>query len=292
MKTNYALLILLVILGFLLQEKCLSQVPYVPTPESIVNEMLSVAKVTSSDVVYDLGCGDGRIVVIAAKKFGARGVGIDNNPARIRDSWANAKRNGLTYQVNFIEQDLFETNLRDATVVTLYLLTNINLKLRPKLFKELKPGTRVVSNSFSMDNWEPDSLIDIEGRNLYYWKIPANASGVWDVDAVGGEGNNKYTLYLEQVFQKLEGSLEVGGQKYYLMPSKVDGDILTFRVNKKSKDEKEIMVFTLNIKDDQMKGTVSTDQNDELVNFTAKRREGTMKPLDPKLAAYENKFKN
>jgi ubiquinone/menaquinone biosynthesis C-methylase UbiE len=208
MKTKYAAFILVAILGFLLQETCLSQVPYVPTPESIVNEMLNVAKVTSSDVVYDLGCGDGRIVVIAAKKFGARGVGIDNNPARIRDSWANAKRNGLTYQVNFIEQDLFETNLRDATVVTLYLLTNVNLKLRPKLFQELKPGTRVVSNSFSMDNWEPDSLIDIEGRNLYYWKIPANASGVWDVEAVGNEVKNKYTLYLDRYSRNLKDHLK------------------------------------------------------------------------------------
>ena len=120
-------------------------VPYVPTPEDVVEAMLKLANVTKNDVVYDLGCGDGRIVITAAQKYGARGVGVDINPERIQDSNANAKKAGVTDRVKFVQQDLFETDFREATVVMLYLLPDVNLRLRPKLLSELKPGTRIVS---------------------------------------------------------------------------------------------------------------------------------------------------
>ena len=151
-------------------------VPYVPTPQPVVDAMLKLAQVKKDDVVYDLGCGDGRIVVTAAKQFGARGVGVDIDPERIKDSNANAQKAGVTDQVKFVQSDLFKMDLKDATVVTLYLLPEINLKLRPKLFRELKPGTRVVSHVFDMGEWKPEKTIRMNADRehvLYFWTIPA-----------------------------------------------------------------------------------------------------------------------
>lgn len=146
-------------------------VPYVPTPPEVVEGMLKLAGVKSSDVVYDLGCGDGRIVVMAAEKFGARGVGIDINPERIREAEENAKRAGVTGRVRFLQGNLFDADIHEATVVTLYLLSSVNLKLRPKLIKELRPGARVVSNTFDMGDWKPDKEIEVNGRRIYLWTI-------------------------------------------------------------------------------------------------------------------------
>jgi len=145
---------------------------FVPTPDTVVQAMLDVANVTSSDVVYDLGCGDGRIVITAAKEYGARGIGIDIDPQRISEARANAEKAGVTDRVKFLEQDLFETDFHEATVVTLYLLPSLNVKLRPKLWKELKPGTRIVSHAFDMGDWKPEQEIDVDGRTVYLWTVP------------------------------------------------------------------------------------------------------------------------
>ncbi|HEY7913843.1 MAG TPA: class I SAM-dependent methyltransferase [Blastocatellia bacterium] len=150
-------------------------VPYVPTPHEVVAEMLRMANVTKNDVVYDLGCGDGRIVIAAAQKHGARGVGIDINPVRVQEAQENAKTAGVTDRVKFFTQDLFETDLSEASVVTLYLLPSVNLKLRPKLLKELKTGTRIVSHSFDMGDWKPDSAAEVDGRKIYYWVVSNDA---------------------------------------------------------------------------------------------------------------------
>jgi precorrin-6B methylase 2 len=147
-------------------------VPYVPTPEAVVEAMLKLGEVKQGDVLYDLGSGDGRIVITAAKQFGVRGTGIDITPERIAEANENAKRERVTDKVKFLNQDLFEANISDASVVTLYLLPSINLKLRPKLWKDLKPGTRVVSHSFDMGDWEPEKKIEVDGRYLYLWRIP------------------------------------------------------------------------------------------------------------------------
>ncbi|HEV2763660.1 MAG TPA: class I SAM-dependent methyltransferase [Pyrinomonadaceae bacterium] len=154
-------------------------VPYVPTPEPVVNEMLSLAKVSKGDVVYDLGCGDGRLVITAVKKFGARkGVGVDIDPVRVRESNENAQKAGVTDRVKFVEQDLFETDFSEATVVTLYLLPDVNLRLRPKLLKELKPGTRIVSHAFDMGDWKPEKVVTVEpgGQTIYFWTVPASGA--------------------------------------------------------------------------------------------------------------------
>ena len=145
---------------------------YVPTPEEVVDAMLQVAKVTKNDVVYDLGTGDGRIPVTAAKKYGARGVGIDIDPQRIKEANENVQKNGMGERVRIIQGDLFEANISEATVVTLYLLPSLNQKLMPKLMKDLKPGTRIVSHAFDMGDWKPEQELDVNGRKVYYWTIP------------------------------------------------------------------------------------------------------------------------
>ena len=147
-------------------------VPFVPTPEKVVERMLEVAKVGPNDVVYDLGSGDGRIVIAAAKKHGARGVGIDIDPERVQEARENARRAGVANRVEFRQGDLFEADIRDATVVTIYLLSGINMKLRPKLIAELKPGTRVVSHAFDMGDWKPDGSAKVGTSTVYYWVIP------------------------------------------------------------------------------------------------------------------------
>jgi len=145
---------------------------FVPTPNKVVERMLEMAKVGPKDVVYDLGCGDGRIVIHAAKQYGARAVGIDIDPDRIKEANANAKAAGVTGKVRFILGDLFETDISAATVVSLYLLTSLNLKLKPKLLAELKPGTRVVSHAFEMGDWKPEKEDHVDGSNVYLWRVP------------------------------------------------------------------------------------------------------------------------
>ena len=145
---------------------------FVPTPQEVVDAMLKVAKVTGSDVIYDLGSGDGRIPITAAKAYGARGIGIDIDPVRVEEANASARAAGVTDKVRFLNQDLFTTDISEATVVTLYLLPSLNLKLMPKLMKELKPGTRIVSHAFDMGDWKPEQTLSVDGRAIYYWTIP------------------------------------------------------------------------------------------------------------------------
>lgn len=145
---------------------------FVPTPEAVVEAMLQVAQVTKNDTVYDLGCGDGRIPVTAAKKYGAKGVCFDIDPVRIQEANANVAKNGVGHLVKVVHADLFEQDLSGATVVTLYLLPSLNVKLMPKLMRELKPGTRIVSHAFDMGDWKPEKELDVEGRKVYFWTIP------------------------------------------------------------------------------------------------------------------------
>jgi cyclopropane fatty-acyl-phospholipid synthase-like methyltransferase len=149
---------------------------FVPTPQEVVDAMLKLAKVTKNDVIYDLGSGDGRIPITAAKTYGARGVGIDIDPQRIKEATENLKTAGVGDRVKFLNQDLFTTDISEATVVTLYLLPSLNVKLIPKLNKELKPGTRVVSHAFDMSSdgteRKPKETLNVNGRTVYFWTIP------------------------------------------------------------------------------------------------------------------------
>ena len=150
-------------------------VPYVPTPEHVVAEMIRLAGITRHDVVYDLGSGDGRILITAARKSGARGVGIDINPQRIAESRANAKAANVQHRVKFVEGDLYYANIRPATVVTMYLLPTVNLKLRPKLLDQLAPGTRIVSHNYDLGAWKPQKTRKVGTHTIYVWVVPSEA---------------------------------------------------------------------------------------------------------------------
>lgn len=144
---------------------------FVPTPEDVIEEMFKLTKVGGKDVLYDLGSGDGRIPITAAKRFGTRGVGVDIDPQRIKEANENAQKAGVTDKVKFIHGDLFEMDLSPATVITLYLLPSLNVKLRPKLLK-LKPGTRIVSHEFDMGDWKPERTVKVGTRSVHFWTVP------------------------------------------------------------------------------------------------------------------------
>lgn len=265
---------------FFIQNVSFSQVPFVPTPYEVVEGMLKLADVGEDDIVYDLGCGDGRIVVTAAAKYGAHGLGVDNDPQRVKESMDNVESNGVKDKVEIRQENLFKTDLSKATVVTLYLLSDINVKLRPKLFDELRPGTRIVSNSFDMDEWEPDQINLVNGRTLYFWKIPANTSGRWEWVIPNGTSNENYTLTLNQKFQKVNGTLEVGKETYQIMNTKLDGDSLEFSILRNVGDKQVKHTFKGKAMENMFQGTLQRQDENELA-FSAKRKIGTMKPIDP-----------
>ena len=246
------------------------EVPYVPTPEEVVVEMLKMAGVTQNDIVYDLGCGDGRIVITAAKLFGARAVGVDNDPNLIRQSNENARKAGVTDRVKFIEQDLFETDIREATVVALYLLPELNLQLRPKLFRDLRPGSRVVTHEFDMGDWKPDNMAKVPKVKLYYhprvpyekdtyfyyWVIPANAEGIWRWTLSTSSGDRDYTLRLVQKFQEIQGTVQMEGQEAPIGAARLVGDELSFTLGEDGDKEKVAMSFKGRIDGDGIAGGI------------------------------------
>lgn len=184
-------------------------VPYVPTPQEVVNRMLEIAKVTGKDFVMDLGCGDGRMLVTAASKYGSRGFGVDLNPVRIKEATENAARAKVGDKVQFEVRNLFDTPIKDADVLTMYLLPSVNLQLRPRILDEMKPGSRIVSHAFNMGDWAPDLRENVDGREVYFWIVPAKLEGKWTIT----DGSAKIALDLKQSFQMLEGPAESGSQK-------------------------------------------------------------------------------
>jgi SAM-dependent methyltransferase len=183
------------------------EVPYVPTPEPLVEKMLDLADLTPADYLIDLGCGDGRIPVAAGRR-GARALGVDLDPLRLNQALAAARRADLQGRVSFRNQNLFRTPIHEATVVALYLLPAINLRLRPRLLTELAPGARVVSHAFDMGDWEPDAREEHDHRRIFLWHVPAVAGGSWEVN--GADGSYRL-LELEQSFQRVTGTLSGAG---------------------------------------------------------------------------------
>ena len=195
-------------------------VVWLPTPQELVDKMLDLAKVTASDYVIDLGSGDGRTVITAAKR-GARAMGIEYNPDMVEYSTRAAAKEGLAGKVRFMKADLFDTDFSDATVVTMYLLPDINLKLRPKIL-DLKPGTRVVSHAFNMGEWKPDRSVTVNGKTAYLWFVPAKVAGVWRLPQ--GE------LTFRQNFQAVTGTLKTGERTVPVSRGRLRGDRITFSV--------------------------------------------------------------
>jgi SAM-dependent methyltransferase len=245
------------------KEKPELDVPYEPTTYGIAAEMLKMANVTSRDMVYDLGCGDGRIVIMAAKERGAKGVGVDMDPDRIRESRENAERAGVTQLVSFFEQNLFETKLSDATVVMLYLWPEVNLKLRPILLKELKPGTRIVSHSHTMGEWEDDSTSTVEGHTLHFFVVPANVSGTWRW--VGPE-KQRGSLRLTQKFQRVKGSMTIGEEVYPIVNPSVSGETLRFSVEKNLSGTKDLLSFQGHISGETIEGRIVQGRNGRIAS--------------------------
>ena len=196
---------------------------WVPSPDDIVDRMLTMAQVTPNDLVIDLGSGDGKIAIAAAKKFGARSMGIEYNPEMVKLSQANSQAAGVATKATFRNADIFATDFSQATVVTMYLLPGLNMKLRPQLLS-MKPGTRIASHSFSMEDWEADEISSVDGRRAYFWVVPANVQGGWSVDA----GGQKSDVTLEQTFQKIHGTVGIATLQAGLREPKLRGFLISF----------------------------------------------------------------
>lgn len=230
-------------------------VPYVPTPNDVVEQMLELAHVGPGDYVIDLGSGDGRIVIAAVKR-GAVGHGVDLDPERIEEAMANAEEEGVTDRVMFQQGDIFETDFSNASVITLYLLSSVNEKLRPLLFENLSPGTRVVSHSFSMGDWQPDNEIRYANRTLYFWLIPAEAEGSWEWQ-VNGES---FTIDTEQTFQEVDVTARNGNRELTTEEAVLKGKRLNLILNDEETNTRYI--YSGVIEGDSINGTVQVHAED------------------------------
>ena len=259
-------------------------VPFEPSSTEIVEEMLKMAGVKGDDLVYDLGCGDGRVVITAAQKTGARGVGVDLDPQRIRESAENARKAGVDGRVKFFQQDLFQTDIHKATVVMLYLWPEVNLRLRPKLLRELKPGPRVVSHSHDMGDWAADQSTTVtNGHRLYSWMIPANVSGTWEWEKRGPkEDKERWLLSLQQSYQKVSGTLRTGTEEMSLKELELKGSGLRFVVEREIKGQIHKVHFEGRVKDHLLECTIEEMSGGKSVRHTwrAKRDPSTVIPWE------------
>ncbi|HWP34375.1 MAG TPA: methyltransferase domain-containing protein, partial [Thermodesulfobacteriota bacterium] len=241
-------------------------VPYVSTPQPVVEKMLEMARVTKDDVVYDLGSGDGRIVITAAKKYGARGVGVDIDPERIRESNENARKAGVEHLVRFVQQNLFDTDLREATVVTMYLLQAVNLRLRPRLLAQLDPGDRIVSHAFDLGDWRPDRTAEVEtgdGRRVYVyaWVVPANVGGDWELTFRDGDAERRLRLAFEQRFQRVRGQAQLDGRAVRVESVRLTGDRIAFAVRDDAGGRPRTLRFVGRVEGDRMVAAVPGERN-------------------------------
>ena len=238
-----------------------SDVPFVPTPPQVVDVMLGIAKVGPSDYVIDLGSGDGRIVIAAAKKYGARGLGVDIDGALVDTARREAQRQGVSDKASFANRNLFITDISDATVVTMYLFPRVVMQLRPRLLRELKPGTRIVSHEFALDEWQPDAKVTVPVPDkpygapyseVYLWIVPANASGKWRWRAPGAARDDEATL--EQTFQKLDGAGSVEGRPGRIIEGRVNGDEVRFAFRSGNQGS-AVYQFSGRLTGDELRGT-------------------------------------
>jgi SAM-dependent methyltransferase len=236
---------------------------WVPTPEELVERMLRMAQATPNDFVIDLGSGDGRIAIAAAKKFNARAMGIEYNPDMVEVSNRNAAKEGVAGKARFVKADIFESDFSQATIITMYLLPGLNLKLRPKLL-DMKPGTRIVSHQFNMDDWQPDEITNIDGRRAYFWLIPAKVAGTWRFQS----GSDGLDVTLEQKYQTLEGTVKLGTVNAGLRDAKLAGDKISFAFVDQGGVRRD---FTGKVSGNTMDGTMKLETGPES-RWTATKR--------------------
>jgi SAM-dependent methyltransferase len=242
---------------------------WVPTPQALVERMLDMAKLTPKDIHYDLGSGDGRTVIAAAKR-GARATGVEFNPEMVALSERAARREGVADKARFINGDIFKVDFTDATVVTLYLLPSLNLKLRPTLLR-MKPGTRIVSHAFSMDDWRPDQTDNVEGRTAYLWIVPASVEGTWRWEMAGG-GSRAYELALRQQYQQVDGLVRLDGKPGQVRNVKLHGDTIGFTINEPSGNNSTVSRdFTGRVNGNRMEGTVKLSNGAGETKWSASR---------------------
>jgi SAM-dependent methyltransferase len=256
-------------------------VPYVSTPHAIVDEMVRLADVKASDVVYDLGCGDGRLVIAAVKKTGCRGVGIDIDPERIKESRANARAAGVEDRLRFVEQNFFASDIREATVMLIYLFPDVNIRLRGKFLGEMKPGARLVSHAFDMGDWKPDNSASIGAQRVYYWVIPANATGRWKWNSPGGR-QSSFVLEMEQKYQQIRGALIQGDHQSILTDAKLTGDRISFRIEQDVSGRKIAREFSGTIGGNFITGTITSTEGPRVKNnrWKAMRDPSTLRPIE------------
>ncbi len=256
-------------------------VPYVATPYEIADEMVRLADVKSDDVVYDLGCGDGRLVIASVRKAGCRGVGIDIDPERIKESRQNAIIAGVQDRVRFVEQNFFDSDVREATVMLIYLFPDVNIKLRAKFLKEMKPGSRLVSHAFDMGDWKPDNTASIRTQRVYYWVIPANVTGTWTWNTPGSR-QAAYALEMEQKYQAIRGTIAREGNKTNLSDATLTGDRIAFKVTGNVRGRKITREFNGTIKGDSITGTITSADGPRVRNdrWKATRVPSTLRPIE------------
>lgn len=262
-------------------------VPFVPTPMEVVDEMLRLVDIKPGDLLYDLGCGDGRIVIAAAKRYGIKAIGIDIDPIRISESNKNAAEAGITDKVRFIEANLFDADFRDADVVTMYLLTSVNLRLRPKLLADLRPGTRLVSHSFDMGEWEADetSIVSTsynDERYVYFWIVPANVTGRWEWDVMDGNQSRRITFQAGQKFQEVSGTVTSGKWPLAVKDIKLTGDRISFKLDAESGGKMTSFLYEGRVQGHTMSGTARSGGGPKAAEFKwkATRDPRTVVPLD------------
>jgi SAM-dependent methyltransferase len=231
---------------------------YLPTPPAVVDRMLEMADVRSDDIVYDLGSGDGRIVIAAAKQRGARGTGVEIDPELIAESNKNAAEAGVADKVRFVQADLFTVDFHDATVVMLYLGRSLNIRLRDRILKELAPGTRVVSHAFDMGAWKPDEHAVVEERDIFSWIVPADVAGTWRWVEGAGRDSRPMELVMQQSFQRVSGGLRPPGAPLPIRDGALSGERLTFTVDGTVDGEARLIRYDGRVVGDTIHGTVDT----------------------------------
>ena len=234
---------------------------WVPTPEGLIDKMLEAAKVSDKDTLFDLGAGDGIIAITAARKYGAKSVGIEYNPDMAQFARRKVAEAGLTDKVKIITGDIFQEDFSSANVVTLYLMPHLNLKLRPILLK-MKPGTRVVSNTFTMGEWEPDETVFDQHWKGYFWVVPAQIEGAWVMTGMEG---GPLRLNISQSFQNIGGTLTRGGQTLTLLGAKLRGDEVKFQF---VTPDRKVHAFSGRLEGRRLTGTVVADYSSTSVEMT------------------------
>ena len=249
---------------------------YLPSASDVVGRMLEVARVGPDDVVYDLGCGDGRIVIAAARDRGARGVCVDIDPARVAESRRNADTAGVADRIEFRHGDMFETDLRSATVVALYLSPGLNVRLRPKLFREVRPGAWIVSHNFPMGDWTPDSVVRVTWpagttSSVQGWQLPADVAGTWELVVTGAEGERRFRLRLAQQYQQVSGTASEQGRTVTIDGARLAGDSLELQLSARSGNRRDRFRLTGRVAGAEMAGIMRSDADSTSTTWRAIR---------------------